>query len=355
MGKTACIAALLLLPVGAWSQDAFPFTIQTARPSNNPIISESMLSTEDGDSINGPSLIKVPSWVANPLGKYYLYFAHHAGKYIRMAYADRVEGPYRIHPGGVLRIGDQKALSGHIASPEAVVDEASKKIYLYYHGRPSGIKKQPGVDDPEAGQKSSVAVSSDGLHFDAANLKVGPAYLRVFPHRGHWYAINGHGTLLRSNALGKVFEPAGEVIGDDIAAAIDPARLGEPGAKSERPARGADRYSIRHVGVDIVGDHLILYFSCVGHRPERIYATVIEMKGDAATWKARGTVEVLRPKEKWEGGALPLAYSRGGRSRQWENGLRDPAIYRENGKTWLLYSVGGEHGIGLAELRYEKR
>jgi hypothetical protein len=39
-----------------------------------------------GSNINGPSLIKVPRWVKNPLGKYYLYFADHNVKYIRLAY-----------------------------------------------------------------------------------------------------------------------------------------------------------------------------------------------------------------------------------------------------------------------------
>jgi len=31
--------------------------------------------------------------------------------------------------------------------------------------------------------------------------------------------------------------------------------------------------------------------------------------------------------------------------------LRDPGIYRENGKTYLLYSVAGENGIAIAELK----
>ena len=35
-------------------------------------------------ALTDPSLIRVPSWVKNPLGKYYLYFAHHTGKYIRL-------------------------------------------------------------------------------------------------------------------------------------------------------------------------------------------------------------------------------------------------------------------------------
>jgi hypothetical protein len=31
--------------------------------------------------------------------------------------------------------------------------------------------------------------------------------------------------------------------------------------------------------------------------------------------------------------------------------LRDPAIFREDGRTWLLYSVAGENGIAIAELK----
>ena len=46
-----------------------------------------------GGNINGPSLIRVPDWIERPLGAYYLYFAHHKGEYIRLAYADRLEGP----------------------------------------------------------------------------------------------------------------------------------------------------------------------------------------------------------------------------------------------------------------------
>ena len=57
-------------------------------------------------TINGPSLIKVPSWIQNPLGKYYMYFSHHRGGYIRMAYADNVTGPYTIYAPGVLDLAD---------------------------------------------------------------------------------------------------------------------------------------------------------------------------------------------------------------------------------------------------------
>jgi len=50
-----------------------------------------------GANVNGPSLIRAPAWLPNPLGRYYLYFAHHQGAYIRLAYADRLEGPWRTY------------------------------------------------------------------------------------------------------------------------------------------------------------------------------------------------------------------------------------------------------------------
>ena len=42
-----------------------------------------------GDNVSGPSLIRVPEWVDAPLGRYYLYFAHHDGRYIRRGESDR--------------------------------------------------------------------------------------------------------------------------------------------------------------------------------------------------------------------------------------------------------------------------
>jgi hypothetical protein len=34
--------------------------------------------------------------------------------------------------------------------------------------------------------------------------------------------------------------------------------------------------------------------------------------------------------------------------------LRDPAIYEENGRTFLLYAVAGESGIAIAEVRFNR-
>ena len=49
-----------------------------------------------GENIQGPSLVRVPDWVQAPLGRYYLYFADHKGRYIRLAYAAALMGPWTV-------------------------------------------------------------------------------------------------------------------------------------------------------------------------------------------------------------------------------------------------------------------
>ena len=181
---------------------------------------------------------------------------------------------------------------------------------------------------------------------------MGPAYLQVFQHGGRWFAFNHAGVLRAAGRPGEEFTPVARMIDKEILAAVDPALLGEPGAVpvGDRPTRGPFRYTIRHVGVDVVGDRLFVYFSCVGHRPERILRTVVELHGPPEKWKARGVAEVLRPEQPWEGADLPLAYSRGGISLNRVNELRDPAVFREGARAWLVYTVAGENGLGLAEI-----
>ena len=90
------------------------------RFSQNPIITPPLNATL-GTNINGPSLIRVPNWLQGALGRYYLYFAHHQGKHIRLAYADRLEGPWTVHEPGVLSL-EESLFVGHVASPDVHID-----------------------------------------------------------------------------------------------------------------------------------------------------------------------------------------------------------------------------------------
>jgi len=72
--------------------------MRAVRLPTNPLVTQQHDDSLGNNNINGPSLIRVPSWLPNPLGSLYLYFANHQGKSIRLAYADDIEGPWQTQP-----------------------------------------------------------------------------------------------------------------------------------------------------------------------------------------------------------------------------------------------------------------
>ena len=72
---------------------------------------------------------------------------------------------------------------------------------------------------------------------------------------------------------------------------------------------------------------------------------------DWREWRESQPVTVLEPETDYEGADLPLAPSLRGLVRERVRQLRDPAIFEEDGRTYLLYSVAGEQGIAVAELQ----
>jgi hypothetical protein len=265
-----------------------------------------------GDNVNGPSLIRVPDWVARPLGRYYLYFGHHDGRYIRLAYADRLLGPWTMHEPGVLPLG-RSGFAGHVASPDVHVDRERREIWMYYHGShtPSG---------PGGIQWTRVARSTDGLAFTASLEHLGAPYFRVFRWNGWAYAMGMPGIMYRSRTGLAPFEQGPALLGPET----------------------------RHVALDPVGDLLRVYYTRVGDAPERILLSTISLTDDWHTWRASTPVDVLRPERPYEGGDEPVAASKRGLVDRPVRQLRDPAIFREDGKTYLLYSVAGERGIAVA-------
>ena len=84
-------------------QQADTDSITVKRLGHGPLITVNSSATLAGN-VNGPVLIRVPDWIKKPLGNYYLYFANHKGKFIRLAYADAITGPWKIYEPGVLRV-----------------------------------------------------------------------------------------------------------------------------------------------------------------------------------------------------------------------------------------------------------
>lgn len=93
---------------------------------------------DEGGNLNGPSAILAPEWLPDRLGRYYLYLTHHRGRSIRLAFADRLSGPWTIHAPGSLRVEDLQGQWDHIASPDVHVDHAQRRIRMYFHGQRAG-------------------------------------------------------------------------------------------------------------------------------------------------------------------------------------------------------------------------
>ncbi len=330
----------------AFAQQPDLSTVKVTRLLDKPVIGPD-IHPSIGVNIQGPSLIRVPNWVENPLGKYYLYFADHKGLYIRLAYADNLTGPWQVHEPGSLRIEDsyftptrpeisEEALaemiegrraSGsrtshdlafeltqpHIASPDVHVNEDSQQIIMYYHGL-----EGPGF------QHSRVATSNDGINFTAGSENIGRTYMRAFKYEQRTYALAMPGQFYRSENGFTNFEEG--------------PRLFVP--------------NMRHSAVVVRDNYLYVFWTRVGDAPESIMLSTIDLRPDWTKWQVSEERVVLRPERNWEGADAPVEPSVRSTAYGHVNQLRDPTLYIEDDVVYMLYAVAGESGIALARVDF---
>ena len=106
----------------------------------------------------------------------------------------------------------------------------------------------------------------------------------------------------------------------------------------------------RHTAVLPRGDLLHVFWTRIGDAPERIYHRTLSLTGDWADWRLSEATEILRPELAWEGAELPVEASRPGAVEGPVNALRDPCVFEDDGRVYLLYAGAGESALGLAEL-----
>ena len=349
-GYLIVIAATLCLTAPVLNaQDTDLSSVTITRMMDKPIIGPD-LHPSIGENIQGPSLIRVPDWVENPLGNYYLYFADHKGRYIRLAYADELTGPWQVHAPGTLPIEEsffaptpppitdeqlaeltaaRSGVSGlgspvshdlaleltlpHIASPDVDVDHEKEVIIMYYHG----------LEGP-AFQHTRVATSTDGINFLAQEENLGRSYFRVFKYDGMTYALAMPGQFYRSNDGFTNFKEGPRLFGPNM----------------------------RHSAVIVRDDFLYVFWTRVGDAPESIMLSTNDLSSDWMNWKESEAVVVLKPEFDWEGANAPIEPSVRSTAYGQVNQLRDPALHVEDSVVYLLYAVAGESGIALARVNF---
>jgi hypothetical protein len=321
--------------------------ITAIRMGDAPLVTVNSSPTLAGN-VNGPALIRVPEWIQHPLGRYYLYFANHKGKFIRLAYANSVTGPWKIYEPGVLKVEDTAfnrpassvdtgSLYTHVASPDIYIDAVSHKIILWAHGMwtdgqpwPSDLSSgqaQHWLADHHYEQYTQAFESSDGVHFTSHPAITKTSYLRVFRYGDSFYSVSRLGRVGRSG------DPFSEfALGQSLF--------------QEAPWAGR----VRHVALLRRGDTLHVFFTVIGDAPEHVQEATVDLTRPWQEWKADHPVDVLTSETNYECSQLPVSPSRAGDIDEPVHQLRDPAIFEDAGHVFLLYSTCGEQGIALAEL-----
>jgi hypothetical protein len=327
LGLILCIPTVALAQSpGDWSyvQPSSAFHFEVERMGNGPIIHPALPTHSGGTggygtNINGPSLIRVPDWVQDPLGKYYLYFAHHSGGFIRMAYADDLLGPWTFKATN-LSLSNTFGVE-HIASPDVHIDHDEQRIRMYYH--------QPAAADSGfTGQVTWAALSGDGLNFQPQEEVLGRFYFRGFEHDGWHYALARH-----NNTSSIIYRSQDGLTNFESGPLILP--------------------NIRHTALWKHEDNLYVFFSRVGDAPEHIMVSRVEnLYDDWNDWTFTEPQSVLLPEFDFEGVNEPIEPSVNGAANSAVHQLRDPAIFEEDGRLYLLYSVAGERGIAIAEMAF---
>ncbi len=323
--------------------------VTATRFAQNPLITVDSSPTLAGN-VNGPSIIRVPDWVDHPLGRYYLYFANHKGKFIRLAYANSVTGPWKIYEQGVLHVKDTAfyrpqpdppngSLYTHVASPEIYIDRQQKKIILWAHGMWTNGKAWPDAASGDQASERQWLIdnhyeqftqsfeSSDGLHFTSHPAITKHSYLRVFKDRETFYGVARGGKLFRSKSPFAEFEPGTDLFRDSTYAG-----------------------RVRHTALLRRGNTLYVFFTAIGDAPEHIQVAKVDLSKDWTEWRAGPAVDVLTSQASYECADLPLSPSKAGDIDKPVHQLRDPGIFEEKGKVYLFYSICGEQGLAAAEI-----
>lgn len=322
-------------------------TLNPRRFPQNPLITVKSSPTLGGN-VNGPTVMRVPAWVQRPLGRYYMYFANHMGDFVRLAYADRVTGPWTIHEPGVLHVRDtafyrpqpdpKDTLADfytHVASPELLVDPAANRFVMWVHGWWTNGERWPSTlpaarawaREKGYGQFTQAATSSDGVHFTVQPAITKTSYLRVFTRGASYYGVSRLGVVSRS---------------------ADPLGSFELGPSLFRESAYAGR--VRHVGLLVRGDRLYVFFTGIGDAPERVLVSTVDLTADWTSWRASTPVEVIAPQASYECTDLPNVPSEAGDIDEPARQIRDPFFFEDEGKTYLFYATCGEQGIAAAEV-----
>ncbi len=310
-------------------------------------------------SIMFPSVIDMADKLETPIDRFYMYLASHGGRDIGFATAPTLEGPWTMHNDPVLHLDNCPAATGHLSSPESIYH--NNHFILYYHGNcPDEVLAEQNRRMPthyyHRIQNSGAATSTDGIHF---NVHPNPLLLPITTP-DHWRVATNmylrviatktgcHGffmTMSREEA--DYNNVTKQMPKDQRKARPHPTCIGhawspdgldwtldETGPTLTAEETCGEYHRIRHIGLTRIDETQVLAtYSCFANTEEtreNIFAATLKLDGqNVRVVQKHGTI--LSPEHEWE-----------------NNNVRDPFPIFHDGKLYLYYAGGREHGIGLA-------
>ena len=376
LALNALLLVLFLAPT-AFAQSGVAFSA-TRLNNSQPIIDQDMfadLGVEDeGENINGPSLIRIPDWIppaerADPSAVYYLYFAHHIGDYIRLAWATDVEGPWTLYQTGanvpigqrgVLDNGDADLDLGlgvvieenHLASPDVLIDNENQQIIMYFHSGSSTFFNGNEINS----QNTWVSTSDFGLEFlpNIRPVRLGGSYFRVFSQGGELYSLDNTGFPRRALDPDNPWQPTADYYSGTTIPSLwerHPDQVLQDPIEDLGIPRSVLR--VRHTATRIVGDQLQVFYTQRGDSPERVQFSTIDLNvPDWEDWRLTYPgQEIIQAIPGWEGGQFTARPSEAGAADEDVNELRDPDVFEDiDGSLYLIYAGRGEDALGIAKL-----
>ena len=376
-----CFASLLacvFFSGSVYGQTNSPYEVIRINNSQ-PIIDQRLFAElgveEEGENVNGPSLIRIPDWIspenrANRSAVYYLYFGHHTGDYIRMAWAENITGPWHLYQvgsnvtrgnRGVLDNGGRDIDVGnnivieenHLASPDVHVDDENQRIILYFHSGSSSFFNGNEMN----GQYTWVATSPYGLDFNnrIEPVRLSTSYVRVFEHGNELYAFDNSSSPKRALDADNPWEPPSNYYSGATLSNLWDVRSGNFTQEPIEQNLGLSRAElrVRHTAVRVVGDELQVFYTRRGDSPERVMMSTVDLNvGDWENWEfSYPPAQLLTATSGWEGGQFEPEPSEAATAPEDVNQLRDPFVFEDrDGSLYLLYAGNGENGLGIAAL-----
>lgn len=262
-----------------------------------------------------PSVFHAGSYLDNPLGEWYLYYAPHENPGgISLMYADSPDGPWTEYDNNpvIANVWSGHYSVPHVSSPDAAWNWEEGRLFVYFHGTNS---------------QTRWAATDDGVTFDYGGIAVdnkmgGPnvtesSYARVFRHpnplSGYTYAMFYMGNEVDNIRRIRLAESV-----DGQTWVVDPDYVVEPGAEEGANVSGAKLWRWN-------GQYYVIYHASSG----KSYARTIDR-----TLRDVGSVPILLHKASGVGNDVGRVAS--------------PDIVTYHGETYLFYESGDRLGATIA-------